>query len=217
MGVFDNLSKTVTDAGNKTKDISETIRLNSLVAQNGKEIEGLYTKIGETYVSMHKDRPDAEFIEYVDKIKELELQNDEYRLKIERIKGTKKCKSCGAEISKDSIFCNVCGTKCDEEPDVAVNSNVRKCSKCGAELLDDARFCIVCGATVDESEFDLPVIEEPVVDESEFDLPVIEVPVVDKSEFENEEKSSKSRFCTYCGYELDQDALFCENCGHKVE
>jgi predicted RNA-binding Zn-ribbon protein involved in translation (DUF1610 family) len=47
-----------------------------------------------------------------------------------------KCPSCNANISKDSKFCNECGT-----------SLLKKCSKCNADNSVNSKFCKECGNT----------------------------------------------------------------------
>lgn len=78
------------------------------------------------------------------------------------------CKSCGAEIAKDSKFCLNCGQKVEA---VAANTLIcpnckasvpmgkfcmecgsvmeAVCSKCGAKLNPDAKFCMECGNKVE--------------------------------------------------------------------
>ncbi len=49
---------------------------------------------------------------------------------------TKKCSSCGAQVSKTAKFCSECGAKLD----------VKKfCTNCGEEVGTDAKFCPSCG------------------------------------------------------------------------
>ena len=49
---------------------------------------------------------------------------------------SKKCPSCGAEISAKSKFCPECGAKLPTK---------KFCSECGAELSSTAKFCPECG------------------------------------------------------------------------
>ena len=149
MGVFDNLTKAVTDAGNKTKDISETMRINSMISQNTNKIKNLYTKIGENYWNLHKDAPEEALADLVAEINQLEITNMEHKKKIELLKGVKICKACGAEISSNSLFCNNCGAKVEKESPVVDNVPTGKtCTRCGAVLADDVNFCTSCGAPV---------------------------------------------------------------------
>ena len=57
MGLFDNFSRKVTDAGQKTvqktKELSEIARINSLINQEENKINNTYYQIGKLYVSIH--------------------------------------------------------------------------------------------------------------------------------------------------------------------
>ncbi|MBQ9603900.1 MAG: zinc-ribbon domain-containing protein, partial [Firmicutes bacterium] len=49
------------------------------------------------------------------------------------------CGNCGAKLSDDAKFCEVCGTKVPQpESDI--------CSKCGTKLQPGVKFCPACGA-----------------------------------------------------------------------
>lgn len=54
-----------------------------------------------------------------------------------------KCTQCGAEIEKDSAFCNACGAKVTIQTQSSVNNKF--CTSCGAKLPSDAAFCTECG------------------------------------------------------------------------
>ena len=56
----------------------------------------------------------------------------------------KKCDNCGAEIAKDSAFCNSCGTKVTIQ--TQSSSNNKFCTNCGAKIPEDATFCTECGS-----------------------------------------------------------------------
>lgn len=55
-----------------------------------------------------------------------------------------KCVNCGAEIEKDSAFCNSCGTKVTIQ--TQSSSNNKFCTNCGTKISDDATFCTECGS-----------------------------------------------------------------------
>ena len=57
MAFFDNLSKKVSEAGQKTiqktKELADTSRLNAMIADEEKAINNAYYQIGKLYVSLH--------------------------------------------------------------------------------------------------------------------------------------------------------------------
>ena len=202
MNIFDNISKAVAGAGNKTKDISETVRLNSLITQNGNAIRGLYTKIGENYVKMYKENPDQALAEFVGQIISLENQNIEYRKKIEQLKGIKICKACGAENSNGSLFCNICGAKFEEEQ--PANIGAGRCSNCGAALTEGMKFCTSCGTPVPVSEpvhenpvYEKPAYEEPAYEEPAYEEPAYEEPAYEEPAYEEPVYEAPSDETTY--------------------
>ncbi|WP_295610641.1 zinc-ribbon domain-containing protein [uncultured Methanobrevibacter sp.] len=92
------------------------------------------------------------------------------------------------------------------------------CPDCGKEVTD-AKFCSNCGATlkppveetVDAVEDNAPVEE---VIEDNIDIEVIEEP-------QNEEIEAnivkKSKFCSNCGREVEEDIAFCPQCGYRFD
>jgi rRNA maturation endonuclease Nob1 len=54
-----------------------------------------------------------------------------------------KCPKCGAEIEKNSKFCNNCGAKIIQTQNIS-------CPKCNTTLSDDSKFCNKCGTIIGE-------------------------------------------------------------------
>ncbi len=50
------------------------------------------------------------------------------------------CKTCGAEVKDDAIFCQACGTRID---------SMKPCPKCGKLIEEGASFCNYCGTRID--------------------------------------------------------------------
>lgn len=73
MGFFDNIGKTLSNAGQtiaqKSKDVVDTAKLNSAISDEQKIITNAYEKIGRLYVERHADYPEPDFVEYLDEIK----------------------------------------------------------------------------------------------------------------------------------------------------
>ena len=69
MGFFDDLGKKVTDAGQKamqkTQEMSEIVRVNSLISQNENKINNAYVQIGKLFVSTYGNECEPEFAEMV--------------------------------------------------------------------------------------------------------------------------------------------------------
>ena len=90
---------------------------------------------------------------------------------------------------------------------------VVKCPNCGAEVPKDSAFCSSCGTPVPKQEapVDVPAAEAEVVSAPEaapVETPVEEAPAVE---------APVEKKCPSCGATLEDGALFCTNCGTKVE
>ena len=87
MGFFDDLGKKVTDAGQKamqkTQEMSEIVRVNSLISQNENKINNAYVQIGKLFVSTYGNECEPEFAEMVATVAELEQQIAEYKKQIQ--------------------------------------------------------------------------------------------------------------------------------------
>ncbi len=114
MKFFNDLGKMVANASQKTvqktKEISEIARINSMISQNENLLDDVYRRIGKLYVSLHTDDCEKIFAELVMKAAELKQKDVEYHSQIQRIKGFRRCVNCGADVPRDFAFCNFCGT-----------------------------------------------------------------------------------------------------------
>ncbi len=198
MGFFDDLSRKVSDAGQtavqKTKEMSDIARINSLVSQNETKINNLYTQIGKLYVEKYGVDGAESFTELVNGIKEAEKQNEDYKKQVQDIKGVRRCPSCGAEVPKDAAFCSSCGSVMPKIEEV-IPEDMIKCGKCGALVKKGMKFCTSCGQPIQMPEPDS--VEET----TESDQIVVD-PAVKK--------------CPNCGVEMELDADFCSECGTKL-
>lgn len=152
MSFFDDLGKTLTDksqeVAKKAKDVTEVTRLNSQISSEQKKIEACYTDIGRMYYQKMNGNPEPEYAELAAQISQSMANIEAWRSEITRIRKIKKCVNCGAEISADAQFCNMCGAKNEvvqeaEAPGSAGGTIF--CKGCGQQLPADAMFCPNCG------------------------------------------------------------------------
>lgn len=200
MGFFDDLGKKVTDAGQKamqkTQEMSEIVRVNSLISQNENKINNAYVQIGKLFVSTYGNECEPEFAEMVATVAELEQQIAEYKKQIQDIKGIQRCEKCGAEVPRGVVFCSSCGAampKADEHE--AVDDSV-KCPGCGNMVKKDVKFCSSCGHAM----------TPPAEDSADTEAAAPSEP----------EKEAEERVCTKCGAKLTEGSAFCSECGTKV-
>ena len=120
MAFFDRLTKTVTEASQKTlaktKELADTSRLSVMIAEQERLINNQYLQIGKLYVSIHKDNYEEDFSDMFASIADAEAKISDYRKQIQDIKGVQCCDKCGAEVPNGSAFCSSCGAPMPKEP-----------------------------------------------------------------------------------------------------
>lgn len=110
---FDDLGRKISQAGQsavqKTKEMTDIVKLNSSIAEEEKKIRNSYVEIGKLYVSLHGENHEPDFDKLIADIQEAEEKISDYRYQIGNIKGIVKCKKCGADVPANSAYCNSCG------------------------------------------------------------------------------------------------------------
>jgi predicted amidophosphoribosyltransferase len=189
----------------KTKDMTDIARINSLISDEEKKINGVYTQLGKFYATLHANDYESQFAGMMIAIKEAEMNISLYKKQILDIKGVTICEKCGSEVAKSVLFCNVCGS---QMPKTEFNdfSNSTRCSSCGVMVPKDVRFCTNCGKPMAQA---MPVVPAPSVAPA--------VPVAPATPVEVESPVIESIFCPNCGTKLDGDTVFCTECGTKIE
>ena len=195
MGFFDDLGKRVTNAGQravqKTQEMSEVARFNSMITQNESKINDIYYQIGKLYANIHRNDAEEDFAGMVTTLKELEKQNNEYRKKIQDVKGVQRCPKCGAEVPKEAAFCNFCGTVMPKNEYNEALADGVQCPRCGAVVKKGMRFCTTCGQA-------MPSPDDPAETAG---YPAQEI---------------KEKKCPKCGAAIVNDSNFCAECGTKL-
>lgn len=193
MAFLDNLGKKVTEAGQKTiqktKELSEISKLNSIISDEEKRINNFYSQIGKLYISLHHDDCEEDFSGMISMIDESETKIKEYQKEILNIKGVQHCEKCGAEIQRDAAFCSSCGTTTPKIQLIDMDEFV-KCGDCGELVKRGMRFCTSCGKPMEicSAGATLDIVIE-----------------------ENEERK-----CQNCGTMIPNDSAFCTECGTKI-
>lgn len=200
MGFFDDLGKKVTDAGQKTvqktKEMSEVARINSLISQNENRINNIYYQIGKLYVNIHEFDYEEEFGGMISQVIELEQQISEFRKQIQEIKGIQFCEKCGAEVARGVAYCSSCGAVMPRPEKQEYYEDCVKCARCGSWVKKGMRFCTSCG-------------------QSMMKLNVAEINN-DMEESASYNEESVERVCPRCGTKQTDDSAFCTECGARL-
>lgn len=223
MGLFDDLSRKVTDAGQKTvqktKELSEIARINSLINQEENKINNTYFQIGKLYVSIHGRDNEEEFVGMVNNVLEMEQRVQNYRREIQNLKGVTRCPQCGAEVQNGVAFCSTCGFQMPKMD--ASNDDTIKCIHCGGIIKKGMRFCTSCGKPVNQELVQPEMLAAPRYNEG---ASVINQPIYNTERFVTESNGyvdsvvevTTERKCPKCGAALEEDALFCVECGNRL-
>ena len=130
------------------------------------------------------------------------------------------CPNCDAEIYYKSIYCNFCGIKiadfkpenedADKEPEQPENEYVTVAPEQPVEDTVTAAPEQPVEETV-IAELEQPVVEEPVIEE-----PTAEEPTLNSAATKVFEPAASRKVCANCGAALDDDCVFCTECGTPV-
>jgi predicted nucleic acid-binding Zn ribbon protein len=146
MALFNKITKATQDVVRGTKDFTDIARQNSLIAEEQKQIIGLYQQIGRLYHETHEADSETQLGLLCLAVNAANERIVKYNEAIRQIKGTQRCPSCGSDIPLNSAFCGLCGAKAGAfEEAVANDPAKRHCKNCGTELSEGIAFCTFCG------------------------------------------------------------------------
>ena len=83
----------------KTKNISEIMKLTAAVSSEKERQEKIYRELGETYYKVYGDRAESELMEMCTQIRESKETVEDYEKEILALKGIAVCPACGYEVS----------------------------------------------------------------------------------------------------------------------
>lgn len=117
MSLLDNVSTIFTKAAKNvaksTNKVVETSKLSLSLIEKEDNLKSCYAEIGKI-VSKCDDEEIINKLAITEKIDTITLLNSEIaelKIKISELKNSTKCPDCGANVSKNSAYCNVCGSK----------------------------------------------------------------------------------------------------------
>lgn len=198
MELFEKLltkTKEITGATiNQTKSISDISKLKAQQKTAEKNLTGYYCQLGKAYYENSGNKCDYIYSELVSVIDKEREKLSSVIKKIDCINGVRRCKSCKAKVSADSIFCNICGARLEDAP-VPVEEPDEK-TPIEAVTEDSTNDIII-------EETDAEAVKDEITGEPEAAAA--------------EESAEDKRLCLKCGAEVPDWASFCTNCGTKYE
>lgn len=147
VALIDKITKATQDVVRGAKDLTDTARQNSLIADEQKQISNLYAQIGKLYHETHEPNSETPLGNLCLAVNASNERIAKYNEEIRKIRGTKRCPSCAADIPIASTFCGICGTKSESTVERTPQSETasKHCTGCGTELGDGLTFCTSCG------------------------------------------------------------------------
>lgn len=155
MAFFDDLGRKIVRVGNdvygKTKDVTDIVKINSLISEQQKVLNQYFSILGKKYYdSMNTENvicPDD--LELFEKITKSINSIHDWQEKIKFLKGIEKCPICNSDIISGSQFCSHCGARLEQELN---DENLNKCPNCDVDIEDDSVFCTNCGLRIKNEE-----------------------------------------------------------------
>ena len=165
MAFFDEMDRKLSQFGqsvsNKSREVSEGMRLSSAIKAEEEKQNNLYREVGKYYFENCAANAEGQLKVLCDQIVASMELTSQYKQQQNVLKGMVSCPNCGAQISANSGFCNVCGSKIEKQVSPAPQLGAGKiCPKCQKTVEADALFCTFCGNQF-EAQPAAPAYEEP--------------------------------------------------------
>ena len=197
MAFLNDLDKKISMFGQgalqKTKEATDSVKISANLRGLESQKKEAFEQLGRAYYDFCAEQGQDIIptgTEVAARIQQLDIQAEELKEQLRKIKGTIFCPKCNAEISEDSKFCNVCGAKI-ELPE----------QTCGALLEEGQVFCVNCGAKVEKEVVDAEAQTEA---------------YTEAQPYEQAQEEVQKSVCPNCGKELKEGQKFCTGCGTPI-
>ena len=212
MSLFDEIGRKIVETGQsaaqKTRGMTETMKLNSMISEEEKSIKKAFYQIGKKYCEIFGRNPDQNFAQLISGIRDSMEKIQAYSEQIKQVKGIVNCPSCGYEVSYESPFCGDCGTPMYSVQASEGSAGGAFCGDCGARIESSATLCMECGSKIEQADAPELYSAKAHVTEPRFAV---------KTPQGRTFSDFVSNVCSKCESELTENAMFCMTCGHTVK
>lgn len=152
MAIYDVLSRKLSEKSQEAykygKNVADTVKYNSLIADEEKYINSIYADIGEAYVTLYAGNYHEQLLEKIDLLSRAFQRIEEYQSQLNSASGVIVCQNCGNKTDSNASFCSVCGSKIIKK----TAEPTRICPNCHAPVRHQDDFCMECGQMLNSSE-----------------------------------------------------------------
>jgi RNA polymerase subunit RPABC4/transcription elongation factor Spt4 len=152
MSIFDRMKQGASEAARKVEQTVEIQKLKAQISAKDKEMDKLYTRIGQAVFRGYSEgdiaKSEEEVVDYCEELSGLTQDIELIREKIKSIKLEKSCGECGKVVPVGVSYCPDCGKKFpveEQKPEASMGDIRVICRECKAENEFDARYCVDCG------------------------------------------------------------------------
>ena len=154
MAFFEEIGKKITQTGQgavqKTKNMTEIVKLNGQISDEEKKINQFIAQIGNAYFEKYADQLAPEMLPFINGIKESKSKINDYSEQIKQIKGIVKCAKCGGDVEINAQFCASCGQNMNlvSSENAPAEAGGTACTGCGKTIDAGKSFCTGCGQKI---------------------------------------------------------------------
>ena len=131
--VTKSVSKIGKEASNATKNVTGTMKYNSMISDQKRIINSTYEEIGRLYYQEHCDEDNEAYSEQISRIKAAFEQIAFCERQQMELKGAAVCKNCGAKLKPGAAFCVMCGTKVEVAQEMSAEQEMSATQQATAE------------------------------------------------------------------------------------
>ena len=148
MAFFDEVSGKILSgsktAVNKAKEVADVTKLKADIISEESKIKAIYAEIGKLYCDKAEGEIDPEFQPLLERVAVAKAAIADFKAEIQKIKGTRQCQECGAEVADNSQFCSSCGAPVPPKAEDTVEKEPLKeedSCNCGCGCESDGPSC----------------------------------------------------------------------------